>query len=95
MCTVDRKMECNEYQEEREELEKEIIRAIGRDKWERAKENENKGIEIILGIEEEGKNCIQGTKKYLRKMWGKRKRKEEKWTEKKEEHTYCKKQEQI
>ena len=88
-------MECNEYQEEREELEKEIIRAIGRDKWERAKENENKGIEIILGIEEEGKNCIQGTKKYLGKMWGKRKRKEEKWTEKKEEHTYCKKQEQI
>ena len=70
-------IECEEYKEKREEMEKEMIRKTGREKWEEARRNENTCIETILGIEEEGKKCTQ-CKKNAQKKYGEKEKERKK-----------------
>ena len=64
-------IECEEYKEERKELEKGIIKEIGKESWEREKQEEDKGIKTILGLKE-NVNVTTTTKKYLKEIWKKR-----------------------
>ena len=60
------------YSEERRELEDRVIENIGREKWEEIKNEENEGIDYILGLHTEENKDVDSTKRYLGKLWRKR-----------------------
>ena len=69
-------IECEMYREERRELEEKNINNIGREKWEEIKNEENEGVDYILGLHMEQNKKISDTKRYLGKIQSKRRRNE-------------------
>ena len=65
-------IECSAYNNERKELEEEIIKQIGREKWENIKREEREGIDFILGLHKENNKNMEGTKKFLGRIWKER-----------------------
>ena len=47
-------IECPEYKKERKNFESEMIRRIGKRKWEEIKQSEDKGMKEILGLGDYG-----------------------------------------
>ena len=64
--------ECPWYEDERREYERSVIERIGDQEWERIREGEE-DMEYILGFKPEERGIVEDTKKYLGKLWAKRK----------------------
>ena len=62
-------MECSQYDTERACLEREIKEEIGEDRWQRAKDEESKGIDVILNVSSERNKIEIITKKFIGKVW--------------------------
>ena len=69
--------ECKAYGSERKEFENKIKNKIGEEIWERRKVEDDKGIKLIFGLEE-NKEIVRDTKQYLKETWKKGGRKEKK-----------------
>ena len=67
--------ECKAYEEERRVFENKIRHKIGEEIWERRKVQDDKGMKLLLGLED-NKEIVGDTKQYLREIWKKRGRKE-------------------
>ena len=67
--------ECEEYVEERNKLDRNITSEIGQ-LWVRKKEEEDRGLKTMLGLENRNDRVIGHTKTFLKEIWMKRGRKE-------------------
>ena len=66
--------ECKAYEEERRVFESKVKDKIGWEIWERRKGEEDRGMKLILGLEE-NKDIVWDTKHFLNEIWKKRSKK--------------------
>ena len=84
-------LECKAYDTERNRLENKIISRIGLGSWEMKKMGEDKGIKMILGLER-NREVMKDTKQFLKEIWKKRGKKEQRQKVKENmDHNYSKK----
>ena len=67
-------IECQEYKENRKIFMEEIKKEIGEKEWQEQTEKEDRGLKMILGIENENevRPILESTKKYLETIFGKK-----------------------
>ena len=95
-CNIDTKedlrhllIECPKYEKEREKLERKIKMKIGEHAWEQEKRKMDNGVKFILGLEKEKISTLMlETKEYLKEIWLKRKKSQEKIIMEENDHNY-------
>ena len=65
-------IECEKFDEERQALDSAVAGVLGREEWERRKEEEDRGMKTVLGYTENSdsdRQIVNHTKNFLKKCW--------------------------